>query len=134
MIVLVDTNVLVALALPRERLHERATKDLEKLARHEFRVLPSVLAEACFLVSTGALRLRLAGLLEALRAKYASEPVAERVFEWLARYAEREPDWVDGCLVVMASREQRVWSYDDEFRAVWRRLDGTRVPLVGAAA
>ncbi len=133
MIVLVDTNVLVALALPKERLHGRATKDLETLSRHEFRVLPSVLAEACFLLATPAQRQRLAGLLDALRAKYAVEPARERVFEWLARYAEHEPDWVDGCLVVMASREQRVWSYDDEFRSVWRRIDGTRVPFAGSA-
>jgi len=32
---------------------------------------------------------------------------------------------------VLASRDRRVrvWTYDDEFVTVWRRLDGSRVPL-----
>lgn len=132
--ILLDTNVLVALALPRDRLHQRATRDLEKLVRHELRVLPSVLAEACFLLTQAQQRARLAELLAGVRARQAVEPSWDRVFEWLARYAEHEPDWTDGCLVVMASREQRVWTYDDEFRSVWRRLDGTRVPLAVSSA
>lgn len=69
-----------------------------------------------------------------MRVRPAVEPPWDRVFEWLRRYAEREPDWTDGCLVVSATREQRVWTYDDEFRSVWRRLDGSRVPLADSRA
>ncbi|MBV9946076.1 MAG: type II toxin-antitoxin system VapC family toxin [Myxococcales bacterium] len=127
--ILLDTNVLVALVLPRDRLHERAARDLERLARRELRVLASVLTEACFLLGERAQRDRLSGLLGAIRARPAVEPAWQAVFEWLARSAEHEPDWADGCLVLSASREQRVWTYDDEFRSVWRRLDGSRVPL-----
>jgi predicted nucleic acid-binding protein len=128
-VILVDTNVLVALVLPKDRLHKRATRDLETLVSRELRVLPSVLAESCFLLGQRGQRARLATLLAALRAQPATEPAWERVFEWLERYGEHQPDWVDACLVVMANREQRIWTYDDEFRSLWRRLDGSRVPL-----
>jgi len=129
-VILLDTNVLVALVLPKDRLHERAVRDLERLARQELRILPSVMTEVCFLLGDRAQRGRLSELLAVMRARPAVEPGWERVFQWLERYAEHEPDWTDGCLVVSATREQRVWTYDDEFRAVWRRLDGSRVPLV----
>jgi predicted nucleic acid-binding protein len=128
-VIVLDTNVLVALALPKDRLHERATRDLEKLVTRELRVLASVLAEACFLLGAREQRARLAALLAAIRVRPATEPAWERVFEWLARYADHEPDWVDACLVVIASGDHRIWTYDDEFRSVWRRLDGSRVPL-----
>lgn len=132
--ILIDTSVLVALVLPKDRLHAAAKKDLERLARHEFRVLPSVLAEACFILAGGGQRARLAEVLTGIRARPATEPAWASVFEWLARYADHEPDWADACLVVMANKEQRIWTYDDEFRKVWRRLDGSRVPLATAAA
>jgi hypothetical protein len=67
-------------------------------------------------------------------AAYAAddEPVVwAAVFDWLARYARHEPDWADGYLAVVSGRERRfkVWTYDREFRTVWRRPDGTRIPL-----
>jgi predicted nucleic acid-binding protein len=127
--ILIDTNVLVALVLPKDRLHRRAKEDLERLARHELRVLPSVLAEACFILGARGQRARLAEVLAGIHARPAAEPAWDAVFEWLARYADHEPDWADGCLVVMASKEQRIWTYDEEFRKIWRRLDGSRVPL-----
>lgn len=127
--ILVDTNVLVALVLPRDRLHARATRDLEKLVREELGVLPVVLTEACFILGGSAQRARLAELLGAIHARQALEPSFSTVFEWLARYAEHEPDWADASLVVMASRERRIWTYDGEFQTTWRRLDRSRVPL-----
>jgi predicted nucleic acid-binding protein len=132
--ILVDTNVLVALVLPKDRLHRRAKEDLERLTRHEFRVLPSILAEACFILGGRGARARLAELLAGIRARPATEPAWDQVFVWLAQYADHEPDWADGCLVAMSSKEQRVWTYDDEFRRIWRRLDGSRVPLVSVSA
>jgi hypothetical protein len=56
------------------------------------------------------------------------------VFEWLDRYADHEPDWADGYLAVISGHERRwkVWTYDREFRDVWRRPNGTRIPLVAA--
>ena len=131
--ILVDTNVLVALVLRKDRLHERATRDLERLAREEFHVMPVVLTEACFILQASAQRARLAELLAGVRARQASEPSWAKVFEWLSRYAEHEPDWVDASLVVTASRDKRVWTYDEEFRNVWRRMDGSSVPLAARA-
>lgn len=127
--ILVDTNVLVALVLRKDALHTRATRDLEKLVRQELRVLPSVMAETCFLLGEREQRGRLSDLLAAVRARPAPEPTWDHVFEWLERYADHEPDWADACLVVSASAERRVWTYDGEFRSIWRRLDGSRVPL-----
>jgi predicted nucleic acid-binding protein len=127
--IVIDTNVLVALVLPKDPLHERATRDLERLVRQELVVLSVVLTEACFVLDAPGQRARLRALLVGLRARQESEPAWEPVFEWMARYADHEPDWVDACLVVMSDRERRIWTYDEEFRAIWRRLDGSKVPL-----
>ena len=53
------------------------------------------------------------------------------VFDWLAKYADQEPDWADGCLAVLSGRHKdlRIWTYDREFRTTWRRPDGTAIPL-----
>jgi predicted nucleic acid-binding protein len=130
--ILIDTNVLVALVLQKDELHDRAVRDLGRLARRELFVVPAVLAEACFLLELREQRARLGELLARMRARPVSEPPWPVVFSWLHRYAEHEPDWADACMVVLASEEPfRVWTYDAEFRAIWRRLDGSRVPLAG---
>lgn len=128
--ILVDTNVLVALVLRGDPLHEQATRDLERLARRSFFVLQAVLAEAIFLLPAGEQRARLTRILTSVDARPAAEPPWLEVFSWLERYAEHEPDWADACLVVLARPKLfRVWTYDKEFQTVWRRLDGSRVPL-----
>lgn len=127
--ILVDTNVLVALVLRKDRLHRRAVRDLETLVRDDIGVMPSVVCEACFLLPSPEQRARVRDLLSTLRATVVNEPAWADVFAWLARYADHEPDWVDGCLVTLAERNRRVWTYDAEFRAVWRRRDGSPVPL-----
>jgi hypothetical protein len=55
-----------------------------------------------------------------------------RVLEWLARYAEHEPDLADAWLAVLSGKrpDDRMWTYDREFRTTWRRPDGRRIPLV----
>lgn len=132
--ILVDTNVLVALVLQKDPLHERATADLEKLARRDFEVFPGVLTEAAFILAQPGQRARLRDLLAVTRARQGNEPPWNYVFDWLVRYAEHEPDWVDACLVVSSGRERRIWSYDAEFRSTWRRLDGSRVPMAFSKA
>jgi predicted nucleic acid-binding protein len=127
--ILVDTNVLVALVLPKDPLHARAKADLKRLVRQEIRVLDGVMTETCFLLRKGAERERLEELLFALRARQHSDPSWASVFAWLSRYAEHEPDWVDAALVSLSNRERRVWTYDGEFQTIWRQMDGSRVPL-----
>ena len=55
-----------------------------------------------------------------------------QVFDWLMRYRDHDPDWADAYLAVVAGtdRQFKVWTYDREFRATWRRPDGTPIPLV----
>jgi predicted nucleic acid-binding protein len=129
--ILVDTNVLVALVLRKDRLHARAVRDLEKHARDELCVPAVVLCEACFLLATKAQRARLRELLAAMHVSEIREPRSDDVFEWLERYADHEPDWVDGCLVVLAGHEHRIWTYDREFRAIWRNVDGGALSIIG---
>ena len=53
------------------------------------------------------------------------------VFQWLAKYADHEPDWTDGCIAVLSGYHDRlkVWTYDREFKTTWRRQDGSSIPL-----
>ena len=62
-----------------------------------------------------------------------SESVApwQETINWMIRYQEHEPDFVDAHLVVLASvdRQVKVWTNDSEFKTIWRRNDGSAVPL-----
>ena len=133
--ILVDTTPLVALADPRDGLHARATADIDRFARRALVLSCAVLTEAVFLLDHPVQRRRLARLIVELelRPLLIEDEAARRldVFKWLDRYAEHEPDWADGVLVVAAGGEKRakVWTYDREFRTTWRRLDGSRIPL-----
>ena len=133
--ILVDTGPLVALCDPRDGLNRVALRDLDRLARRALVVCDGVLAECCFHLPHPVQRTRLARLLQALALRpyeHAGEADLQvEVFDWLLKYAEHEPDWVDGWLAVVAGREKRwkVWTYDAEFRTTWRRPDGTRIPL-----
>jgi predicted nucleic acid-binding protein len=134
-VILVDTAPLVALSDPRDSLHSRAVRDLDRLARHPLAACSPVLTKACFLLAHPVQRERLRRLIVELPVR----PVAvadegaiwEDAFRWIQRYAEREPDWADAYLAVLSGRERRarVWTYDGEFRTTWRRLDGGRIPL-----
>ena len=79
-------------------------------------------------------RRRLALLLDELDID--SEPTFDHVFRdevfaWLEKYGEHEPDWADACIAVLCGRERRlkVWTYDGEFAAMWRKPDGRAIPL-----
>jgi predicted nucleic acid-binding protein len=134
-VILIDTTPLVALCDPRDALHERAITDLDRLGRRALVVCSGVLAEACFLLERPLQRQRLSRLLTELNV--GALPVEEdravrsRVFAWLDRYAEHDPDWADALLVVTCSMDAKakVWTYDEEFRTTWRREDGSKVPL-----
>lgn len=132
--ILLDTNVLVALVDERDRLHERAARDLKKLSG-PFGVMSVVLAESCFLLEASYLRQRLSLLLERLPAA-AIEPEApwwSEVFTWLQRYADHNPDLCDALLVTQSHRTKAtIWTYDTEFKTVWRKPDGKKPALVGS--
>ncbi len=135
--IIVDTNVLVALADEQDRLHRTAKRDLKRLRAKELAVTSAVLAECLFLLPAPYLRRRVAFLLEQLAvvAIELSPPWWSEVFEWLDRYAEHEPDLADAQLAALSSRDaaHRVWTYDGEFQSIWRRSDGSRIPLAASA-
>ena len=133
--ILIDTGPLVALCDPRDRLHAAAVAQLEPLARHGLRTCEPVLVEACFHLPHAAQRRRLRAIVETFEIRAASQTLDEGfwmdVFEWLAKYADHDPDWADGCLAVLSGLEgtAKVWTYDREFRTVWRRPDGSAIPM-----
>ena len=95
----------------------------------------AVLTECAFLLSAKYLRQRLAFLLERLGivAVELELPWWKDVFDWLDRYAEHEPDFADAQLAVISGRNRadKVWTYDREFRDIWRRPDGSKIPVLG---
>jgi predicted nucleic acid-binding protein len=134
-VILLDTAPLVALCDPRDGLNRTALRDLNRLARQPFIACAPILTEACVLLPHAVQRRRLRRFL--VQFSVSVYRVDDElglwldVFDWLDRFEEHEPDWADGYLVVVAGREPRfrVWTYDREFRTIWRRPDGTRVPL-----
>jgi predicted nucleic acid-binding protein len=134
-VILVDSNVLVGLADPRDHLNPSAVADLKRLAGQELLLSSPVISEICFLLPDSHHRGRVHDLVHELRMRPLTFPDEGRlwteVFAWLKRYAEHEPDWADGYLAVACGRDKRfrVWTYDEDFRTLWRRPDGTRIPL-----
>ncbi len=134
MTILVDTTALVALCDARDEKHGVAVKHLESLISGQLAVCDAVLTEACLHLPHRSQRQRLEALLDQLGAQPL--PVNDsafrlEVFQWLAQYADHEPDWANGCLAVLSGRDRnaRVWTYDREFRTIWRRPNGTVIPL-----
>ncbi len=133
--ILFDTSPLVALCDARDSKHAPALNHLESLAAEEFAICEAVLTETCFHLPHASQRYRLRAILHEL----SIEPLPatpERafwleVFDWLAKYADHEPDWADGCLAVLSGRDRdlKVWTYDREFWTTWRRPDGTTIPM-----
>ena len=135
--ILCDTNVLVALIDKRDELFRIANQDLDRLARQRFAVTEPVLTETVHLLPEAAHRRRLNDLIALLPIialpTTESARMVRDVFDWLDHYAEHTPDWADAHLAILCGQNKklRIWTYDHEFRTIWRRPDGTRIPIVG---
>ena len=133
--ILIDTAAFVALCDPRDSLNKTALKHLKTLARSPFAICEPVLTETCFHLSAVSQRKRLQAMLEALDVTPAaigdSTSLWKEVFNWLNKYADHEPDWADAYLAVLCGRDRKckVWTYDAEFRTIWRRPDGSAIPM-----
>ncbi|HEY3237008.1 MAG TPA: type II toxin-antitoxin system VapC family toxin [Polyangiaceae bacterium] len=133
--ILLDTGPLVALCDPRDGLNARALCDLGRLTRGPLVVCDPVMVEACFHLPHATQRERLRRFLTAFVVQPYSDAhqldLWAEIFDWLTRYRDHEPDWADGYLAVVSAREKRskVWTYDREFRILWKRPDGRRIPL-----
>jgi predicted nucleic acid-binding protein len=133
-VILADTGPLVALCDSRDALHRKALEHLPKMVRTGLRVCEAVLVEACFHLPHAYQRRRLRAMLEEFQITCLAtrEPAfSHDVFNWLDRYADQEPDWADACIAVLCARHKdlRVWTYDREFRSIWRKPDGKVIPL-----
>lgn len=134
--ILLDTGPLVALCEPRDRLNSTALRDLARVSKEPLVLCAPVLTEACYLLQRPVQRARLVDTLGALSVVAYRDDEEERlwreVFQWLAEYQEHQPDWADAYLAVVSGKDHRfrVWTYDREFRTIWRRPDGTTIPLV----
>ena len=106
--ILVDTGPLVALCDATDRLHVRATTELDRLTGPLLLGVP-LLTEACFLLSGAHLRRRVSALLDRevmqLAGPKNGEQTARRTLQWLDRYAEHSPDFADGFLVTWAESD-----------------------------
>jgi predicted nucleic acid-binding protein len=133
--ILIDTNVLVALAEPRDERHDNARADFAVLRRPVLIVLP-VLIETFYFLKYPIQRQLLRETLQTLRLEYHPTPhdaaFWNDTFVWMNKYGEHFPDAVDAFLVLLSHRDRKlkVWTYDSEFWTVWRRPDGSRIPLV----
>jgi predicted nucleic acid-binding protein len=134
MIILIDTNVFLALVREQDPLGPQAISDGQKFSRDTFLTVPATLVEVCHMVTNRKGRLRFSELLTELRVQICTDVERDRiadVFSWLDQYAEHRPDWADACLVIASSflPHSKIWTYDSEFITIWRRPDGSRIPL-----
>jgi predicted nucleic acid-binding protein len=132
--ILVDSNVLIALVDESDSLNKRALADLALLGRPPKFVAGPVLVETLYYFDDAHHRGRLLTWLLGLSVQVASTDSLQtwgEAFAWCEKYADHHPDWADACLAVLSGSEHRfkVWTYDSEFRTTWRRPDGTRIPL-----
>jgi predicted nucleic acid-binding protein len=134
-VILIDTNVLVALANPLDPNNTRATEEFEKLRRDDLRLISPVLVESTHILQHPMLRARLHSAMANLDiVPYRMEDensLWHECFGWLMKYADQSPDITDAFLVILShfDRKLKVWTYDSEFWTVWRRPDGSPVPL-----
>lgn len=128
----------VALVNSRDTLHERAVADLAKLSRYRLTTTGAVLSESAFALPRADQRARLVAFLDrlpVLPVTYDNESeIRSRVFKWLAHYSEHSPDYADAELCVLVARKSgtRIWTYDSEFKQVWRSVDGRLLRVTGA--
>ena len=133
--ILIDTSPLVALCDPRDSLNKTALKHLSTLAKSGFAICEPVLAEVCFHLPAPSQRLRLQQTLERLHIHSVEvgdvHALWGEIFDWLQKYADHEPDWADAYLAVLCGRDRKhkVWTYDVEFRNIWRKPNGSPIAL-----
>ena len=132
--IFVDSNVLVALVDPRDALRDRAAADMSVLRSKPLLLTWPVLTESLHFLRTAPMRMALDQVIESFGLGLAAphlSPALQDVLSWLRRYKDHRPDFTDAYLVIATSldRKLRVWSYDSEFRTIWRRPDGSPVPM-----
>lgn len=129
--ILLDTNILVALLDKRDGLHAKARADLRALKR-PFGAIDAVLVECFALVRDPALRRRLWVLLSQLGVQPVSfdDGWWDRIQHWMTKYQDHHPDLCDALLIEAAvQKHAKIWTYDREFSEIWRTRDGQKLKL-----
>lgn len=136
-LVLIDTGPLVALCRPSDNLHSRAMNELGgSSSREPLQVCVPVLTETFFFLKTHVQRLRLRALLSQEIIALCAPPalsIFENALRWMEQYADHQPDFADAYLLTLADAlEARIWTFDKEFRVVWKTLGKKNPSLVKA--
>lgn len=120
--ILLDTNVLVAIVNPADGHYRRVMQELPKVTG-PFYTCEAVLTESFHLLGRPNLRARLIDFVAQapvgqLEAREGSWP---DIFSWLERYQEHSPDFTDAVLVHLLSTHKRakIWTFDHEFSTIW---------------
>jgi predicted nucleic acid-binding protein len=132
-VILIDTNVLIALVNERDALHARAVADSRSL-KSPFGVIDAVLVESLWVLSASYLRRRLWQTLLGMSAEHINVESAwwPTIAAWMDKYDTHSPDLCDAVLLQVSSQKHaKIWTYDKEFRTVWKDSSGQHPQLVG---
>lgn len=133
--ILIDAGPLIGMFDAQDQYHRRAREEINQLVEDDLFLTSASLVEICFALKDGHQRSQLRDFLDLYEVSpilaEADPTFRINVFEWLHKYAEHRPDFADGCLAVLSGMDSRyrVWTYDGEFRTIWRRPDGSKIPL-----
>lgn len=127
--VIADTGLLVALAREKDQYHDWAIEIAEQITWPAL-TCEAVLAETAYHLQSSE---RVLGMLrdKVLRVAFDCGSHLERLQDLATRYADRNPDLADICLVRMSELYPRhtVITVDDDFR-VFRRNKREAIPLL----
>ncbi|MGA8432980.1 MAG: PIN domain-containing protein [Candidatus Sulfotelmatobacter sp.] len=128
--VIADTGLLVALARENDQYHDWAAEIAERISWPVL-TCEAVLAETAFHLQSSH---EVLGMLRdhVVRVAFDCGSEIEQVFALAVRYADRNPDLADVCLIRMSElypRHQVVTTDEDDFR-VYRRNKREAIPLL----
>lgn len=132
--ILLDTNVILALLDPADENHADAKRQAPEMYQQGLILVLPVLAELTHFLRKPYLYDRLQDIINALAVRFEpTETLIDQpaIVQWLRRYARHKPDYADAYLVALTLKRPRwrVWSFDHEFATIWRRSDGSAVPM-----
>jgi predicted nucleic acid-binding protein len=122
---------------PSDSLHPRALRELALAAKPRL-LSPPVITEAMHLLGARGYPARLQAMVDQQTFRFEVAPTwakhASRALASMKRYEEHEPDFADAFLVAWLEHEPRakIWTFDSDFRTVWRSAKGKTLRLVAA--
>jgi len=131
--ILIDTGPLVGLINPRDAFYAKSRADLQTISAHPLIVTVPVLTETFHLLRVERARLKLRELLSKFNVAIQdiSQSTITATLDWMHDYADHQPDFADAVTVVLSFeiKSASVWTYDKEFLDIWRRPDGSAIPM-----